>query len=607
MSATRLGWTASALALLAACGGGQTGMGAFSLNWEDDGGRSIEQVRQRMGAAAIPAGADVAVAVAGHGSKLVGQPLTGFARWSYAHAVDARPVIAGRVVVASGGGSLFALDALTGKELWARPTGGLALRGAGDDGAITVMTMGSATGAGSTLLAVAHDGSVLRQLERPVELGDPAVVGRLAFVPWSNQYVSVLDVADGAEVGRVLLREKTSHAWVTGGALYFGELGMFRFDDKIKGASRGAADHLGLPARTLPGHPLLMRPGEEPTRPIATAGDKIRLYARPTPATAPLALDGGGFYATYYRLALGLSGDRARVAWVHTHPTAFIGGAAAQGSLVLCDVDGKITTLDARTGGQVGDPLDLGEPVESCTVQADEVRMAGAVRDPGPLVQQIRVALTDRDLEIDAGQTLLLRELGSLPDEGATELLVQLATDRRTLPSMLEEVRSALANRRVGARYMIAALERHYDYLRDVVTPPPVGPMARALAAMNEKGAAPALAGHLFDPADGDKDVRDAAQALVVLATPAEAPTLLRFLSLYRDAPSDPEEIPAAVNAVAEALLRVGGPAAKGAIEAAVRDPATNVVVRAKLTALLDASAIQRGAPSTAPSSTSRE
>ncbi len=79
MSATRLGWTASALALLAACGGGQTGMGAFSLNWEDDGGRSIEQVRQRMGAAAIPAGADVAVAVAGHGSKLVGQPLTGFA------------------------------------------------------------------------------------------------------------------------------------------------------------------------------------------------------------------------------------------------------------------------------------------------------------------------------------------------------------------------------------------------------------------------------------------------------------------------------------------------------------------------------------------------
>jgi hypothetical protein len=80
-----------------------------------------------------------------------------------------------------------------------------------------------------------------------------------------------------------------------------------------------------------------------------------------------------------------------------------------------------------------------------------------------------------------------------------------------------------------------------------------------------------------------------------VLATPAEAPALLRFFALYRDAPPTPEEIPEAVNAVAEALLRVGGPAASAVIDAAAREPATNPTVRAKVAALRDAAAAAGG------------
>ena len=49
---------------------------------------------------------------------------------------------------------------------------------------------------------------------------------------------------------------------------------------------------------------------------------------------------------------------------------------------------------------------------------------------------------------------------------------------------------------------MLESLARHYDFLKDVLRPPPVGPLADALAGMKETRAAPALVSHLFDPAD---------------------------------------------------------------------------------------------------------
>jgi outer membrane protein assembly factor BamB len=349
-----------------------------------------------------------------------------------------------------------------------------------------------------------------------------------------------------------------------------------------------------------------MQPGDEAAKPVAGATDKVRLYARPTP-TEPLTLDSARFYATYFRLAYGFAADHGAVAWVHTHPSSFVGGAVARGALVLCDGEGKVTTFDAKSGGEIGEALDLGGPVESCVVQADGFQKTGTTRDPGPLVQQIRVALSDRDLELGAGQAVLLRELGVLPDEEGTDLLLRLATDPHTTPGVLQDVRGSLASRRGGARYLIAALEKHYDFLHDAIVPPPVGPLARALAAMNETSAAPVLVTHLLDPATSNEDLRAAAQALTALAGPAEVQMLLRFFALYRDAPLEPEEIPEAVNAVGEALLRIGGPEARAAIDTAIRQPATNPAVRAKLKALVEAAALQRGTPSTSPSSTSRE
>jgi outer membrane protein assembly factor BamB len=222
---------ASLAALVQACGGDLGRPKTFSTDWADDQGKSITAVYDRLRGAKSATATDLVVSVADN-DTLIGTPLGTGSPWTAKHALDARPIVAGGVVVVSGGGEVAALDAATGKKLWARPTGGLALLGAGDDGKVTAVTL-SRGGSGSTLLVVGRDGSVKRQIESEQTLGDPEVVSGVVFVPWANQYVSAIDVESGDEIGRVTLRDKVSRAMTVGGTLYFGEMAFVRFDDKI--------------------------------------------------------------------------------------------------------------------------------------------------------------------------------------------------------------------------------------------------------------------------------------------------------------------------------------------------------------------------------------
>jgi outer membrane protein assembly factor BamB len=571
----------------AACGGGQTNPKIFSADWQDDGGKSIEQVRQRLGGARAPEAPSVIVAVAGNSDKLVGLPVGG-SRWTFAHVLDARPVVAGTIVLGSGGNEIFALDVKTGQKLWARPTGGLPLYGAGDDGTVTAVTLAQPGGRGSELLAVAHDGAVVRQVESDKALGAPAVLAKIAFVPWGNQYVSAIDITNGDEIGRVVLREKVSRAWTADGSLYFGEVGIFRFDHRIKEASRNGASHVALPERELPGSPRLLAPGTEKQPPAANAQDKIRLYAHPTSGDgASFATEDGRFYATYFRLAMGFGAQKGQLAWVHTHHGEFIGGDAVPGGVALCDEQGKVTTLDAKTGGVVGE-MDLGEPIKSCVVSMEGYKAKGNARGAAPLAQQISDAVLAHDPQLATINRMLLRELTTLPEELATKTLVELASDPRTSPALMGDARAGLASRRNGASYMMEALARHYDYMKDVLRPPPVGPIAQALAEMKEKSAAPALASHLLDPADTPDDVRNAAAALVKLGSANEVPALKQFFAMYRGA-SDNDEVALAAVEAGEALVNLDAKDGRAAVDFALSDPMPQELVKNKLDAIVKA------------------
>jgi outer membrane protein assembly factor BamB len=568
---------------LIGCGGG-TNPKTFSTDWVDDQGKSIGEVYSKLRGAKPAIAADLVVSV-GENNKIIGTPLGSGEQWTASHALDARPVIAGGVVVVSGNNEIAALDVQSGKKVWARPTGGLPLLGAGDDGTLTAVTLQRS--GGSTLLIIDRGGSVKRQIETDKQIGAPAVLGGVVFVPWANQYVSAIDPESGDEIGRVTLRDKVSRALIVGGSLYFAEHGFIRFDERISGASRGSANRVAIPTRELPGTPRVFSSGTEKTPVVANAHDRDRLYARPNDGE-PLALDSGRFYATYYRLVFGFATEGNQLAWVRHTNADVIGGRAAANGLVLCDEDGKITFLDAKSG-QVSGEKNIGEPIKSCVVHADSFAVARSQTSGPSLGQQITDAVTLREATLATAQRLLIRELGTIQDESATKTLIDIASDPRSVPVLVDDSRTALASRRNGQTYMVAALNKHYDYLHDVLRSPPVGPIADALAAMKDPNAAPLIASHLFDPAISDDDVKRAANALAQVATPKELTQLKQFFAMYRGTAAT-DEVSVAVGSVAEAMLRLDAKGSRPIIDAAVNDGMTKDTVRVKLQQLLQAS-----------------
>jgi outer membrane protein assembly factor BamB len=552
---------------------------AFGSNWQNDQGASISQVQKRLATARVPEAPAAAVGVGQKG--LVGVTLPGGSRWTHTVNLDARPALAGSVVVASGGGAVFALDVSTGKQLWTTSSDGRALRGAGDDGKITVVTLGRPRGGESLLLAVTRGGDVIRRIEADADLGSPAALAGVAFVPWGNQYVSAIDLGSGIEEGRLLLREQVSHALAIDGSLWFGEIGLTRFDQRIGSAANGTATRVAPPPRALPGSPAWFFDGSQVLPPTASARDRIRLYALPT--AEPLGLDSQRASASYFRVALGVSTPDAELRWVRTFDADLIGGDAATGGFVYCDASGKVHVVAAENGS-AGKSAELGEPLRSCVVQGGGLRIEAAPSKDA-LSAQIAKALELREHEMFAAQSFLLKELAPIPEPGVTKTLIDVASNARTPPALLEIARRFLAERRNGNDYMLEALERHYDFLSDVLRPPPVGPLADALAAMNEGRAAPLLARHLNDPANTPDDIERAARALTKLATNKELDELKTFFALYRGT-ADEEALVRAVLYTATALVRIGGGDGQAIIERAASDPLTHPDVKRGLAEL---------------------
>ncbi|HYP77973.1 MAG TPA: PQQ-binding-like beta-propeller repeat protein [Polyangiaceae bacterium] len=568
--------------LLAACGAASVNAPGSALDpdWQNDSGASIAQVEQRLRALPRVANARVAVGVSETG--LVASSLDGKSHFAYAGQPTSAPIIAGSLVIFSEGEQVVALDASSGAKVWSISNRGLSLRGAANDGTNSALVL--ADSHKSLFLGVSRSGSTLGSVESKADLGVPAARGGVAFVPWSNQYVSALDINSGNESGRLLARVQVSQALNFGGELYFGEQGLLRFDEKARFASTNQANHVALPKVDLPGKPSWLGSGYVNPSSQANARTKIRIFAAPVAAPdGALTLGAGIFAATYFRVVFGLDSKSGALRWVRSLPADIVGGAAASSGFVLCDANGKLWSLD-RAGADAGS-LELGSKIRSCTVDAGAEEVPGAPAR-GSLAEQIGEALANLDPDMAEAERYLVSELGKLEDPIVTKSLIDLSSSPRVPPDLRLETRRLLALRKNGAEYMLSALARHYDFVSGVLLPPPVGPLADALAASGETRAAPLLAKHLNDPANSADDVAHAARALAKLATPAEYEDLRTFFALYR-ATADDEALVAAVVSCAEALLRVGGADGRAVVERAAQDPLTQSDVRRALPGVL--------------------
>ncbi|MEI9937149.1 MAG: PQQ-binding-like beta-propeller repeat protein [Pseudomonadota bacterium] len=553
---------------------------ALDPDWQNDSGASIAQVEQRLHALPLVGNARVAVGVSDAG--LVGVTLDGKSHWTHSGHPTSAPIIAGPLVIFSEGDQVVALDANSGAGAWSIASRGLSLRGAANDGTSTALVL--ADSHKSLFLGVSASGGALGSTETEAALGVPAARGGLAFVPWSNQYVSALDIKSGDEAGRLLTRAQVSQALNYGGQLYFGEQGLIRFDDKVRFASTNQAHHVGLPKVELPGKPSWLGSGLINPSSQANARTKIRIFAAPvTTQDGELTLGAGTFVATYFRVVLGIDSKSGALRWVRALPADVVGGAAASSGFVLCDANGKVWALD--NAGSDATSLELGAKVRICAVDTGAQGVPGAPARAN-LAVQIGEALDDLDPNMAEAERYLVSELGKQEDPIVTKTLIDLSSSPRIPPDLRLETRRLLALRKNGTEYMLSALGRHYDFVSGVLLPPPVGPLADALAASRETRAAPLLAKHLNDPANSAEDVAHAARALAQLATVAEYEDLRTFFALYR-ATADEEALVAAVVSSAEAILRVGGADGRAVVERAAQDPLTQADVRRALPTVL--------------------
>jgi outer membrane protein assembly factor BamB len=574
---------------LSACGAGSDSLdSAFNKAWQDDHGRSIGQVYARLKPLELPKGTPVAVGVTADG--LVGRALdANSAAWTHRASPDVRPTLTGSVVVFTGEGKAVALDARSGKELWSIDAEDRTLRGAGDDGSYTVLTLSHLDRSKPSLfLAVSRTGEVVTRLESTTLLGEPAAYGGVGFVPWSSQYVSLIELKNGREIGRLLMREVVSRAVNVGGTLYFGQLGLTRFDQAISSAHESAANRVGLPDVKLPANPMWMTDATEPTTPTATAEDRVRLFARPGSDQERLAIAGQRYAATYYRVALGLDAGQGNLIWTRVFPADLLGGAAGKNGFAFCDTLGNVHLVSGENGG-INKPVELGARLRGCVVSLADLEVPAGDAPPA-FTEQLREAIETADAEMAAVQELLLEELGKHDAPVVTKTLIELAGNTKLPPSLRTRAEKLLSTRRAGVEHMLAALETHYDFLSDVLRTPPVGALAEALAGLKELRAAPLLVRHLNDPATPPSDVARVAEALNLLAGAKEAEELSTFFALYRST-ADQVELVTAVRFAAQAILRVGTDEMRRLVARAAEDPLTVPEVRQVLAGLISSTA----------------
>ncbi len=540
----------------------------------------MQRIEARLREVALPLGSAVAIGVLDDG--LLGTALGGGEVWRFVHPQSSRPAIAGSVVLSSGGGELVALDAATGKKLWARPTGGLDLIGAGDDGEITVATLTDVSRRAYTLLAVGRDGVVLRQLETEERLGRPAVIRGLAFVPWGERFLTAYDLLVGEEVARMTLREGMASAFLEARTLFLGDAWLMRFDGQLALLPPGE-----LPRATLPEIPpfvqLRMPPRlDDQSRLGASVPDRVRAFARPVPRGLRMGVE-PHFYTSFFRVVQGHQVGREGPLWVHASESDVLGGAAFSGGVALCDSAGRLVILDESTGAQVSE-RSLGRPVRSCVVQADGFERSSPGGTPD-LAAQIKEALVLQGSELLPIQSDLLGKLGKLEASGATDALLELCTDPRTPASLLAPIRQAIALRRSDPEALLRALDRPADPARDLLRPPPIGSIAEALRGMNERRGAALLARRLLWAQTPPEVLRKITEALVDLGSLAEVAALEAFFSAHLpDTNPDTQE---ALFAAAQALLKLGGLPARSLVIHATTDPLTPIALRPRLADLL--------------------
>lgn len=567
-----------AFVIAAGCGGEQTPLGEVFR--EENSTRSLAKIEGFL-RPVLGKKESTPIAIGVTQSAILGQPLTGGSGWRFDHPVSSRPEISGTVIVGVGGGEVFALRASDGTLLWTRPSGGMELLGAGDDGSTTVVSLRSSAGRWSMLLAMDRDGQVQRQLETEQHLGRPAVLRGIAFIPWANRHVTAYDILLGQEVARLSMHRGLSNALLDQGNLLFGAQSLVRLDEQL---ARWPADE--LPRAEIPEIPLLstprMVPRLEDTRALrAGPTDQLRVYARATPIGEPIGLLRGRFYFSYHQVLLAQKKEGELPIWVRLLEQPMIGGDVFRGGLALCGEDGHVLLL-GESHGTTEANFSLGQPVLSCIVQGGSLERFESGTSTESLTTQIATLLQAQDPQLAPLQYEMLSLLGYTEDAQTTRIFINFYLDPNISTLLKERILLSIEKRKQGIDAMLTTLERPATSLEEVSL---VAALTKALLSLRESRIVPLLLIHLENTLVDSKTVQTFTGAIEELSTKREISQLRRAFDRLRRSTSLAQQ--QATIVIAKTLLRLDKQHSSRLIQSASTSLATAEPLRAQLISLL--------------------
>ncbi len=533
------------------------GTTAFAPTFEERDDPEFSNVMSEIGSAPAREESAVVVAVTRDPNGLLAWDLrAGRRAWAIRTNVTATPIIAGNYVVAGEDGIAVVRRLSDGERVYAVGDRELRLVGAGGEGDRLVISLARGEGESPPGVVIGIEGGAGRWTqELAMSVAAPQVVGSVAIVPWAQQRVSFLDMAEGRERARLRIEDAViGHVMRSRDAIILGQHELFAMTPQLAERGRRGDEFLRPQGRPLPGQPPLLADGYERRFAPDSARNRVRLeWALGDAEGEGLAFTDGVVYFVFYRMVFGLDAAADELRWVQTLPSDVVGAAAAPGGALVVTEDGTLRFLSAAGTGREVWNATLGARVQAAAVRMAAFSPEQSEGESEPLRVQLERAAALEDQRLDAGRALVFRYYARLPSEDVTAQLIRWCAERGVGGPARLAACEAVASRENGGSHVREALRARASFLNDI-PPPPVGALARAAANMRLRDTVAALLTHLSDPATPAEELTGLFDGLARLGDARAIAPIENYLRLYHADAIEGRDVEA-LGAAAKALV----------------------------------------------------
>lgn len=585
----------SYLLVLSVLGAGCGGAGVFTLSSDDNNPMAIAralstETKASPGKPLNETGRPMAFLVTGTTPKqIIAWDLREQKRvWAVDADVASRIVVSRSFLTAREGRSeIVARRVDTGEKLWSYSLDAaqtfLGLAADGNQVFLVVKEGGGQRSSGKTqswsLLALGASGKEEWRLPSSGLLGAPAARGGLVYMPFLNQWLTILDAKTGKPVARVRQKDEAiSYVRTTPEGVFYGSKGVIRFDEKSAAGTRDGATyvHATYPEELV--RAFYHYDAYSPIQATYSAYDRSRLLWR---ARADTRTQGGGLefqdqslVVFSFRFFFSFDSVSGALKWAHSHPRFDVVSAEHVGTaIVYVSGEGELCAMDPSTGARFA-TAQVGVRIQGATFDADGYQPDGEAQ-PHDTLGALSSMVWDRDARFDAAKLFALSVLGTLSGKEITSVLLRVVGDPSTSRRVYDKAGEVLVGRKDESAlgFLTDALLVPRDFLAGT-EPRAIELISRAMGALGKAEGAPALLSRLEDPAVPLPAVKDILDALAACGNRDALPAMRAYLLTYRSDPmfaSDSTVLMAAT----DALLALGSARERELVAYVANEPRT--------------------------------